>query len=163
MRTIVTEKGRIEFSGKTAVGGLGVSLVLVAGMVLAFATGMVETLGYESRDISGTGLTSTRMGHSLGLKTFYFVKGQEFFAEYETDIQKGSLTVFLHKYWTLPNTKSPYHQSITHSGKGTVTFPIQESGLYSIGFRGKMLGAKGYGKSYDLSYQIRWGIRELTQ
>jgi hypothetical protein len=105
MRTIVAEKGRIEFSGKIVVGGLGVSLVLVAGMVLAFATGMVETLGYESRDISGTGLTSTRMGHSFGLKTFYFIKGQEFFAEYETDIQKGSLTVHsMHKYWTLPTT-----------------------------------------------------------
>jgi hypothetical protein len=45
MRTIVVEKGRTEFSGKVVVDGLGVSLVLVAGMVLAFATGMVETLG----------------------------------------------------------------------------------------------------------------------
>lgn len=97
MRTIVVEKGRTEFSGKVVVGGLGVSLVLVAGMVLAFATGMVETLGYESRNISGNGFTSTRLDHSFGLKTFFFAKGQNFFAEYETVIQKGSLIVHLYK------------------------------------------------------------------
>jgi hypothetical protein len=163
MRTIVAEKGRIEFSGKIVVGGLGVSLVLVAGMVLAFATGMVETLGYESRDISGTGLTSTRMGHSFGLKTFYFIKGQEFFAEYETDIQKGSLTVHLYKIGSMPSSKTPYHRLISQSGKGTVVFPIQESGLYRMSFRGTVLGVQRNTGGYDLSYQIRWGIRELTQ
>jgi hypothetical protein len=159
MRTVLEKEGRYVLSGKVVGGGLGVSVVFVTGMMVAFATGMVETLGYESRDIRGNGLTSTRVGHTLGLQTFYFVKGQEFFAEYETAIQQGSLYVFMHKYWTLPSTDSPYHRSITQSGKGTVTFLIQESGLYHIGFKGNMLGAQGYGKTYDLSYHIRWGIR----
>ena len=159
MGSVVVEERRIAISGKVMVGGLGVLLTLVSGMVLAFATGLVETLGYESRTISGTGLTNTRSGYSLGLKTLYFEKGQDFFAEYETVIEKGSLVVHLYKIGSMPSSDTPYHRMISKSGKGTVEFPIQERGLYRISFSGTVLDAHRNTGGYDLSYHIRWGIR----
>ncbi len=151
--------GRTEISGKAVVGGLGVLLVGVVGMVLAFATGMVETLGYESRGVSGNGLASTKSGYSLGMKTFYFTKGQEYFVTYDVVIQQGRLIVHLYKLGSMPTSDTPYHRQISQGGKGTLRFPIQESGWYRMSFSGSVLGDKpGTGK-YDLSYRIRWGIR----
>ena len=151
--------GRTEISGKAVVGGLGVLLVVVIGMALAFAVGVVETLGYESRVVSGNGLTSTKSGYSLGLKTFYFTKGQEYYVMYDSVIQKGALIVHLYKMGSMPTSDTPYHRKISESGKGTVRFPIQESGWYGMSFSGSVLGAKHGAGRYDLSYQIRWGIR----
>lgn len=159
MEIISIERGRTKISAKAAAGGLGIFLILVTGMVLAFATGLVETLGYESRTISGNGLMSSRSGYSLGLKTYYFGKGRKFFAEYETDIQQGSLVVHLYKIGSMPSGETPYHQRISQSEKGTVVFPIQESGLYRISFRGTVLGGQRNPGGYDLSYHIHWGIR----
>ena len=159
MGTIVVERGRTEISGKVVVGGLGIFLVLVTGVILAFATGVVETLGYESRDISGNGLTSTRAGYSWGPKNFYFAKGQDFFAEYKTAIHKGSLVVHLYKIGSMPSSETPYHRMISQNGKGTVKFRIQESGLYRLSFDGTVLGTQRNAGGYDLSYHIRWGIR----
>jgi len=159
MGTVVVESGRRKISGKIVVGGLGVIVVLVTGVILAFATGVIETLGYESRDLGGNGLTSIRSGSSWGLKTFYFAKGQDFFAEYETVIHKGSLVVHLYKIGSMPSSETPYHRMISQSGKGTVKFPIQESGLYRISFDGTLLGTQRNAGGYDLSYHIRWGIR----
>ncbi len=155
----VVERGRTVISGKVVLGGIGIFSVLVTGMVLTFATGMVETLGYESRDLRGNGLTSTRSGYSWGLKTFYFAKGQDFFAEYETVIYKGSLVVHLYKIGSMPSSETPYHRMIAQSGNGTVKFPIQESGLYRISFDGTVLGTQRNTGGYNLSYHIRWGIR----
>jgi len=159
MRTVAAESGRTKISGKIVVGGLGTFLVLVTIMVLAFATGMLETLGYESRGITSNGFTSSRSGYSWGLKTFYFAKGQDFFAEYETEIQKGSLVVHLYKIGSMPSSETPYHRMISESGKGTVKFPIQATGLYRISFDGTVLGTQRNAGGYDLSYHIRWGIR----
>jgi hypothetical protein len=151
--------GAIKLPPKYAAVGFGVLAVFMVGVMMAFATGQVQTLGYESRSLSGDGLTSMKAGHSLGLKTFYFFKNQEFFADYDTDIRKGALTIHLVQFGRLPSGNSPYHQKIRQSEKGTVRFRIQESGLYHIGFRGSVLGGQSRTGSYDLSYQIRWGIR----
>ncbi len=159
MGNVVIAGGRTEISGKVVFGGLSVALVVVVGMALAFAIGTMETLGYESRGISGNGLTSTKSGYSLGIKTFYFAKGQEYFAEYDSVIQKGSLVVHLHKLGSMPTNDTPYYRKISQSGKGTVRFPIQESGWYRMSFSGSVLGSKHGAGSYDLSYEIRWGIR----
>lgn len=159
MGTVVITSRPREISGKVVVGGFGVFLALMTVMVLAFATGMIETLGFESRDIDGNGLTSTGSGYSLGLKTFYFAKGQDFYAEYETSIQKGSLVVHLYKIGSMPSSETPYHRMISQSGKGTVKFHIQEGGLYRMSFSGTVLSTQQDAGGYDLSYHIRWGIR----
>jgi hypothetical protein len=159
MGKLVVAGGRTEVSGNGVVVGLGALVLLVVGMVFSFATGAVETLGYESRGIGGNGLTSTKSGYSLGLKTFYFAKHQKFFAEYDSVIQRGSLIVHLYKLGSLPTSDTPYYRKISQSGKGTITFPIQQSGWYRMSFSGSVLGAEPSAGSYDLSYQIRWGIR----
>ncbi|MCB0384875.1 MAG: hypothetical protein KDD43_05735 [Bdellovibrionales bacterium] len=158
MENIVLEKQN-QISGKVVVGGFGVLFMVVVGIVLALATGIMETLGYESRNINGNGLTNTQSGYSWGLNTFYFAKGQDFFAEYETVIHKGSLVIHLYEIGTAPSGDTPYHKVVSQSGRGTIKFPIQESGLYHISFSGSVLGEKQGDWSYDLSYQIRWGIR----
>jgi hypothetical protein len=155
----VVEDGRREMPGKVVVGGLGVFVVLVTVAILVFCSGVVETLGDESRDISGNGFTSTRSGYSWGLNTFYFGKGQEFFAEYETVIHQGSLVIHLYKIGSMPSSETPYHRMISQSGKDTVKFLILESGLYRILFDGTVLGRQREADSYNLSYHIRWGIR----
>ena len=53
------------------------------------------------------------------------------------------MAVHLHEFWTLPTTDSPNYKNMTQSGKGTVTLPIQESGLYRIGFKRKRKGRLG--------------------
>jgi len=159
MGKLVVAGGRTEVSGNGVVVGLGALVLLVVGMVFSFATGAVETLGYESRGIGGNGLTSTKSGYSLGLKTFYFAKHQKFFAEYDSVIQRGSLIVHLYKLGSLPTSDTPYYRKISQSGKGTITFPIQQSGWYRMSFSGSVLGAEPSAGSYDLSYQILWGIR----
>lgn len=159
MAAMLLESGQTESSGKVLVGGLGTLLMVVAGLMVGFATGILETLGYESRHVSGNGFTSTRSGYSLGFNTFYSDKGRKFFAEYETAIQQGFLVVHLYKVGSLPSRDTPLHEIIFRSGKGTVKFPIQESGLYRISVSGSILGAQPNGVDYDLSYDIRWGIR----
>ncbi len=159
MSRAVLVGGALKLPPKYAAVGFGVLAVLVVGVMMAFATGQVQTLGYESRSLSGDGFTSMKAGHSLGVKTFYFFKNQEFFADYDADIRKGALTVHLVQFGRLPSGHSPYYQKIGESGKGTVRFLVQESGLYHIGFRGSVIGGQSRTGSYDLSYQIRWGIR----
>ena len=151
--------GRTQLSAKTVIGGLGVLVVFVVGGVMAFAVGLVETLGYESQGISGTGLMSTKSGYSLGLNTCYFTKGKHFFAEYDGDIRNGALIVHLYKIGSMPTSDTPYYRVISQSGKGTVTFLIQESGLYRINFNGSVLGAQPGTGQYDLSYRMCWGVR----
>lgn len=107
----------------------------------------------------GNGLTSMKSGYSLGINTFYFFKGQEFFADYEADIRKGALIVHLYKFGSTPTSDSPYFHKINQSGKGTVQISIRESGLYRMNVSGSVLGAKSGTGRYDLSYQMRWGIR----
>lgn len=126
---------------------------------MGFSTGIVEVLGYESRGLGGNGLTSTKSGYSFGLKTFYFTKGQNFFAEYETAIQKGSLIVHLYKLGSMPPNDTPYYRKISESGNGTINFPIQESGLYRVNLHGSVLASNHGVGSYDLSYETRRGIR----
>ncbi len=159
MGSVVVSDGRAEISGKVVVGGLGALLVLVVGMAVVFSVGIVETLGYESRGLGGNGLASTKSGYSFGLKTFYFTKGQNFFAEYDSAIRKGSLNVHLYKLGSMPTNDTPYYRKISESGNGTINFPIQESGLYRVNFNGSVLSSKHGAGSYDLSYEIRWGIR----
>ena len=158
MGNVVLER-QSQISGKVVIGGLGVLFTLVVGMVLAWTTGIMDTLGYESRTINGNGLTNTQSGYSWGFNTFYFVKGQDFFAEYETLIHKGSLVIHLYKVGTAPSGDTPYHRMISQSERGTIKFPIHESGLYRISFSGSVLGGARNDWGYDLSYQIRWGIR----
>jgi hypothetical protein len=159
MGSFVIEKGQTGIPGKVVVGGLGTLFMVVAGLMMGFATGALETLGYESRHVSGNGFTSTQSGYFVGLNTFYADKGRKFFAEYETAIQQGSLVVHLYKVGSLPSNDPPHHKILSESGKGTVKFPIQESGLYRISYSGSVLGEQRIGDNYDLAYSIRWGIQ----
>ena len=159
MGRMVLGGGRTEVSGNGVVVGLAILAIVVGGLGVGFGTGMVETLGYESRSLMGNGLTSMKSGYSLGINTFYFFKGQEFFADYEADIREGALIVHLYKFGSMPTSDSPYFHKINQSGKGTVLISIRESGLYRMNFSGSVLGAKSGTGRYDLSYQMRWGIR----
>ena len=159
MGSIVVNGGRTQIAGKSVVGGLGVLGALVVGVAMAYSVGLLETLGYESRSLNGNGLTSTKSGYSFGLQTWYFTKGQRFFAEYDGDIRSGALIVHLYKFGSMPTADTPYYRTIDHNGTGTVTFPIQESGLYRITFSGSVLGAQPGIGQYDLTYQMRWGVR----
>jgi hypothetical protein len=144
------------------VGGPGGMLVaaVVALILVAYPAGLIETLGYESKHKRyGGGFTSDESGFSLGLNYFYFMAGQEFFAEYEADIDAGAFVIRVMKGWGEIGNKPHFRHRVTADKKGRVRFPIRESGLYAIDFDGSVLGASRSGKGYDVTYSVRWGVR----
>src|SRR5213078_453337 len=70
------------------------SLVIVpAAVLLAYAGGVLETLGYESQTLRGGGLSRTTRGLSIGTKTIYLRAGNAFFVDYDAQINAGALDV----------------------------------------------------------------------
>ncbi|MBA3611638.1 MAG: hypothetical protein H0W49_01720 [Nitrospirales bacterium] len=61
---VALESGRTEISGKVLDSVLVVLLVLMAVMLLVFASGVVEPLGNESRGISENEPITIRSGYS---------------------------------------------------------------------------------------------------
>jgi hypothetical protein len=126
---------------------------------VAYFTGLIQTLGYESRHVTFSGFASgTKSGGGFGLKHMVFFEGQTFFAEYDAEVRSGSLRIGILE--TLGSHKSAPHfvESITESGSGEVTFRIPKTTVYSIYFDGSVLG-NSQGRGYDVAYSVRWGAR----
>ena len=134
-----------------------IALIVGCGLVFAgtgYAVGLIQTLGYEHRTITFSGFASgTSSGGGFGLKHMLFFKGQTFFADYDAEIREGTLRVGILK--TLGGQGSPHFVDVvSSSGKGETTYPIPETGIYTVFFNGSPSG-----RGYDLSYTVRWGAR----
>jgi len=150
-------------AGEIKLGKLGgpVALLLLGALVLlssAFFAGAIETLGYETRHLTyGGNAIGSKSGTSFGLKRFYFFAGQQFFAAYDVEVERGSFEVVVLKPLG-SGGETAYHQHrVSADGSGEAVFTIKESGLYSIQFQGSVLG--GVGDGYDVRYDVRWGVR----
>ncbi len=143
---------------------LGGPLVLVVVVVLfgagvAYATGLIQTLGYESRHVTFHGLASgTSSGGGFGLKDMLFFEGQTFFADYEAEVNEGSFRIGILDTFGPIGDKPHFVESIDGSGSGEVTYVIPKTGIYSLYFEGSVLGA-AQGGGYDVAYNVRWGAR----
>ena len=142
----------------------GPVLLLVAAVIVCLAGalygGAVETLGVETKRRTFTGFASgTSAGTSFGLKYFYFLEGQQFFADYEVEVHSGVIKiVVLQPFGAGPNP--PHHRhEVSESGAGEAVFTIGKSGLYSIDFDGTVVGGDPNTRGYDVSYRVRWGVR----
>ena len=142
----------------------GPVLLLVAAVIVCLAGalygGAVETLGVETKRRTFTGFASgTSAGTSVGLKYFYFLEGQQFFADYEVEVHSGVFKiVVLQPFGAGPNP--PHHRhEVSGSGAGEAVFTIGKSGLYSIDFDGTVVGGDPNTRGYDISYRVRWGVR----
>ena len=135
---------------------LGAALLCAAG---AYYAGFIQTLGYESRHVTFSGLASgTKSGGGFGLKYMLFFEGQTFFARYTTEINKGSLRIGILETFGKIGSKPHFVKSITESGSGEVTFRIPKTSIYSIFINGSVLG-QNKGPGYDVAYSVRWGAR----
>ena len=138
-----------------------VLLLLTALGVLAaaYAAGLITTLGYESRRVTyGGGVSSGGTGGGFGLKKMLFFKGQTFYADYEATVRKGSLRIGIMEAFGQPGKKPHYVTTIKSNSRGTVTYRIPKTSMYSIYFDGSVIG-KGNSGGYDVSYSVRWGVR----
>lgn len=127
--------------------------------VAAFATGAVETFGYESKTRTYRNFSGTDSGYALGFKQFYYRAGQEFFAKYDADIKSGALNIRLIMS-RIPIDQAPhFRETVLEGGQGEVRFRIQESGFYTAHFEGSVLGADPSTSGYDVSYTVTWGAR----
>ena len=133
--------------------------ILLIFIPLGYQAGILDTLGYESKTLQGGGFTSTQSGYSLGLKTMYFRQGQTVFAEYDAEITAGSLLVRLYNYENVLDADSHFRHRLESTGKGNVTFVVEESGWYRLVFEGSVLGNSPPGSGYDIDYTVKWGLR----
>ncbi len=142
----------------------GPVLLLVAGVLVclagAFYGGAVETLGVETQRRTFTGFaSSTSAGTSFGVKYFYFLEGQQFFADYEVEVESGAFKIVVLQTFG-QGRNAPHHRHVvTEDGAGEAVFTIEKSGLYSIDFDGTVVGGDPDTRGYDVSYRVRWGVR----
>lgn len=138
-----------------------VALLLLGALVLlggAFYAGAIETLGHESKRLTyGGNAIGGKSGSSFGLKRFYFFAGQQFFADYEVEVERGAFEIVVLKTLGSDGKKTHHRHLVSADGRGEAVFTIEESGLYSILFQGSVLGGAGVG--YDVRYDVRWGLR----
>ena len=146
---ITLARGRV--TGPVAV----LVLVVIATVGLAYAAGLITTLGYEkvSKAYHGYGAGS-RSGGGVGLKHMYFFEGQIFFARYDAEIREGSLRIGILETFGELGDKPHFVKEVQVGGQGEVTYRIPKSGFYSIYFDGSPSG-----NGYDISYEMRWGAR----
>jgi len=146
---------KLRLAGPLAV--LAVAAMLVAGG--AYFAGVIQTLGYEKRHVTFSGFASgTEAGGGFGLKDMLFFEGQTVFADYEVEVEKGSLRIGLLDTFGPIGNKPHFVETVTRSGSGEVIFVIPKTGVYSIYFDGSVLG-DGQGGGYDITYSVRWGAR----
>lgn len=139
-----------------------IALLVVAALILAgsaYASGLINTLGFESRNVTFSGFASgTKSGGGFGLKHMVFFEGQTFFAEYDTEVREGSLRIGILETFGPIGNKPHFVEAIETSESGEVSYRIPKTSIYSIYFNGSVLG-KGDGKRYDVTYTVRWGAR----
>ena len=140
--------------------------LFTAVVVLFGATSLLLTgyLGQEwkhvQHDYAIIGVrTGTNSGFPIGLKTFYFFEGQEFFAEYETEIQAGYLHIRLHKVFAPFDERLLLTDEIHSSRTGETKLIIKESGLYSVEFEARPVTLDRDGYDVDMTYSVSWGVR----
>lgn len=130
-------------------------LVAIAALVLAYAAGLITTLGYEkvSKTYHGYGAAS-RSGGGVGLKHMYFFGGQTFFARYDAEIREGSLRIGILETFGEFGNKPHFVKEVQVGGRGEATYRIPKSSFYSVYFDGSPSG-----NGYDISYEMLWGAR----
>jgi hypothetical protein len=136
-------------------------LVAIAciGIILGYATGVLQTLGYESQSVSFGGLSRTESGLSVGLKTVYLRQGGSFFVDFDAQVNTGALYIALFKVWAPGEDKTRFSHHVKETSSGQLVTPITESGWYNVVFDGSVLGNSPAGSGYNLSYTVRWGVR----
>jgi hypothetical protein len=132
---------------------------ICATIVLGYASGVLQTLGYESQSVSFHRLRSSESGYSVGPKTVYLRRGSSFFVDYDAHVSTGALHVALYKVWAPGEEKMRLSHHVKETGGGQLVVPISESGWYRAIFGGSVLGNSPAGSGYDLSYTVRWGVR----
>jgi hypothetical protein len=133
-------------------------VIVGAAVALGYATGLLETLGYESQTVRG-GFGRTTRGLSVGTKTMYLRAGHAFFVDYDAHVDTGALYIALTKCWAPGEEKTRFSHHVKETSSGQLVFPITESGWYEAIFDGSVLGHSPPGSGYDVSYTLRWGVR----
>ena len=128
-------------------------------LVGAQQAGFIETLGYEQRSKTYQRMIGSSDGFGLGLKTYYLREGQVAFVDYTADVRTGGLRIGLIKSPGISRSDPHFTHKVGHSASGQVTFSVPASGLYRFYFDGTVLGGDPTTSGYDLSYQVRWGVR----
>src|SRR6185295_14021818 len=143
-----------QVQGETAISRRSIiAFVAIAclAVVLGYATGLLETLGYESKTIDGRGFGRSASGLSLGVKTVYLRAGSAFLVDYDAHVDTGALYVALLKCWAPGEDKTLFHHHVKETSSGQLVVPINQSGWYTAIFDGSVLGNSPPGTGYDLS------------
>lgn len=150
-----------QFSVKhrKAVVAIAMIVPILLAVALGYQTGVLQTLGYESKVKTSGGLSSSDSGLSLGCKSLYLSAGTVFFARYDVEVKVGSLNIQLIKSWGQIGKKPHFRHRVEETSQGELTFHITESGWYKANFDGSVLGRSPPGSGYDVDYTVRWGIR----
>jgi len=83
----------------------------------------------------------------------YLRKGQTLTVNYDTEIEKGGLFIYVRKKWELPGSQLPGEVRVMQSKRGQLRVLIPETNVYQLGFRGSP-GRNGYKLSYTASWRV---------
>ncbi len=150
-----------QFSAKRKKTVVAVAIIvpILLAVALGYRTGVLQTFGYESKEKSSRGLSSSESGLSLGFKSLYLAAGTVFFADYDVEVKAGSFNIQLIKSSGEIGKKPHFHHQVEQTSQGELTFHITESGWYDADFDGSVLGLSPPGSGYDVHYTVRWGVR----
>ena len=156
---------RIEL-GEIRLGRWGGPVLLLIAAVFvclagAFYAGLIETLGVETKHRAFHGYaTSTSSGTSFGVKYWYFLEGQQFFADYDVEVNSGAFKIVVLQTFGTGRDAPHYRHEVARNDSGEAVFTIEKRGLYSIDFDGTVVGGDPNTRGYDVSYRVRWGVRQ---
>lgn len=132
---------------------------MVAVVIAAYASGLVETLGYERRTATGIVGGMSTVGYDFGLEVFPLAPGQEVWFDYDATIADGGLAISFSNYAALPaavvtGPQFEFH-SLGESGKGRFVFRAEHWGLYHVNVRPTC----GLRIDCSVEYAVSWGLR----
>jgi hypothetical protein len=126
------------------------ALAVILFLFLTFS-GLLNR-GYESKTISFLNVLLTSEGRGFGSKRMLIRKGQTLTANYEVQVERGELYIYLQKLWAAPNIPATGQVRLKQSVKGQFRVPIPETGVYKLWIRG-LPDAVGYHLSYTVSWK----------
>ncbi len=141
---------------------VGLGLVVLLASLLAMSQGLLAIgTSYKYQQWSKEpenfyGIAGWNSGHSWGLDTFYFRRGQKIYIEYDAVIYQGDVVVRVYQL-AVPGLPEAMSRSIIKSGKGRLEAVIPENGFYSFSYFSSLAIGSGTG-AHEAQFNVSWGV-----
>jgi hypothetical protein len=130
-----------------------IAAVAAIGLLASLVYSGMLSRGYESKTVRFANGARITQGSSFGPKRFFLRTGQTFVADYEVQVESGSLHIRLGKFFAPLDAPAKGQVRLERSGSGEFHMPIEETGVYQLWIQPWPDGPRGY----DMVYTVSWG------